>query len=275
MDVPSLFRTGQHFGTTTRQRRIGRFMLTQTSYASAFSSPWHAHEPPAFCLVLRGTYVEQFRNHRVDCGPSTVVFRPPGVDHEDRVAPGGAGCFIVEPDLDWWTDLAPSRIRLDRPLGDRDGRVSSLLSQAFDEFRAPDSSSSLVLEGLLVAVAARLARGTPGCGALRCPEWLRRTQEHFDVCFREPVSLAALAADASVHPVYLAAAFRRTFGCSIGTYVRRRRIEAARVLLASSGIPLARLAADLGFSSQSHFTLMFRRLVGTTPDRYRRQHARG
>jgi len=36
--------------------------------------------------------------------------------------------------------------------------------------------------------------------------------------------------------------------------------------------PIAEISVALGFSSQSHFTEVFRRMVGTTPGRYGREH---
>lgn len=274
MTRPPVFGAGQHFGTTSRQRRIGRFMLTETTYAPAFRSPWHAHEPPAFCLVLRGTYVEQFRDLRVDCRPSTVVFRPPAVDHADRVSLQGAACFIVEPDVEWWVDMRLDRYRSGLPFGEAAGNAAWLLWQTFEEFRHPDSASPLIVEGLLLALTARLTRASESGVRGRCPAWLRGTRELLDVRLAEPISLDRLGAEAGVHPVHLATAFRRAFGCTVGAYVRQRRIETARMLLSTTRNPLAQIALELGFSSQSHFTRVFRRYAGTTPNQYRRLTAR-
>src|SRR5208283_175000 len=52
-------------------------------------------------------------------------------------------------------------------------------------------------------------------------------------------------------------------------YVMRRRIEHAKRRLARRDIPLKVVAADCGFSDQSHMTRLFRRLLGTTPAEYR------
>jgi AraC family transcriptional regulator len=49
----------------------------------------------------------------------------------------------------------------------------------------------------------------------------------------------------------------------------RRRIEHAKRQLARRDIPLKVVAADCGFSDQSHMTRLFRRLLGTTPAEYR------
>ena len=55
-----------------------------------------------------------------------------------------------------------------------------------------------------------------------------------------------------------------------GSYLRRLRVEHARLGLIESDLPIAELALAAGFSSQAHFTRVFRRLVGTTPAAYRR-----
>jgi AraC family transcriptional regulator len=47
------------------------------------------------------------------------------------------------------------------------------------------------------------------------------------------------------------------------------RLEAAKQLLASSPLPIAQIAMELGFSDQSHFTNAFKRRIGVTPRSYR------
>jgi AraC family transcriptional regulator len=68
--------------------------------------------------------------------------------------------------------------------------------------------------------------------------------------------------------------FSRTFKQSIGkspnNYIVSRRIENAKRLLANSNSPIADIALQVGFASQSHFTTMFRRLTGRTPKVFRR-----
>jgi AraC family transcriptional regulator len=46
------------------------------------------------------------------------------------------------------------------------------------------------------------------------------------------------------------------------------------VTLKSDATTLTRVALDLGFSSQSHFTRLFSDLTGMTPAKYRKQFKR-
>lgn len=47
-------------------------------------------------------------------------------------------------------------------------------------------------------------------------------------------------------------------------WVQQRRVERARDLLSNSSLPLGDIALAVGFSLQSHFTTVFRRLTGLT-----------
>jgi AraC family transcriptional regulator len=53
--------------------------------------------------------------------------------------------------------------------------------------------------------------------------------------------------------------------------VLSKRIARARAMLEASSAPLSEISASLGFESQSHFTAVFHKLVGTTPAAYRQR----
>jgi transcriptional regulator GlxA family with amidase domain len=79
-----------------------------------------------------------------------------------------------------------------------------------------------------------------------------------------------LAAHVHVSLGHFFRAFRRSFGMPPHTYVMRRRILRAEVLMATSEVSLARIAIDCGLSDQAHLSRTFRRIVGVTPKMWRR-----
>ncbi len=81
------------------------------------------------------------------------------------------------------------------------------------------------------------------------------------------VTLPELAARCGVSATHLSRVFHRDVGITLAAFQLQVRVEHARALLLA-GTPLARAAADAGFSDQSHFTRAFRRLHGVTPARY-------
>jgi AraC family transcriptional regulator len=84
-----------------------------------------------------------------------------------------------------------------------------------------------------------------------------------------PLSLAELAELAGVHPVHLAASFRRCYGTTVAAYLRQLRIELACRELARSDAPLADVALAAGFADQSHFGRTMKRILGVTPAAFR------
>jgi AraC-like DNA-binding protein len=133
----------------------------------------------------------------------------------------------------------------------------------------------LLIENLLLNIAAELTRlrTTRRRPVMGNRGWLEAVRERLTAEFRSPPSLATLAASVDVHPVYLCQAFRSAFGCSPGEFVRRQRVEHARVQLIHSDSDISAIALSTGFSDQSHFTRQFRSSVGLPPAKFRAQHS--
>jgi AraC family transcriptional regulator len=77
-------------------------------------------------------------------------------------------------------------------------------------------------------------------------------------------TLAEVAAEVRVSPVYLTQVFQQVEGLPLYRYQLQLRLARALDLLGDYG-DLTRLALDLGFSSHSHFSAAFKRAYGQTP----------
>ncbi|MFC8510965.1 helix-turn-helix domain-containing protein [Streptomyces sp. NPDC057411] len=91
--------------------------------------------------------------------------------------------------------------------------------------------------------------------------------------FREPITVADVAAAANVHPTYAMTRFREVVRTTIGEYVKLYRLAEARRLLVTTDLPAGQVAAAAGFGSVSRFYRVFTDACGTTPARFR--HGRG
>lgn len=98
---------------------------------------------------------------------------------------------------------------------------------------------------------------------------LRRVIELVEANTGRPLTLADLARAAGLSRMHFAAQFRQATGLRPHEYVLRRRVEKAKAMLATSAVPIAEVALQVGFSSQGHFTAIFKRFVGMTPYRWR------
>jgi transcriptional regulator of acetoin/glycerol metabolism len=123
---------------------------------------------------------------------------------------------------------------------------------------------SMVLRSLERRFSVQPPRGGLPAGVLR------RICEHIESHLEDNISLAVLAADAGLSLYHFARAFRHSMGIAPHRYVMQERVRKAQQLLARTDLPLATIAAAVGFSDQSHFSRHFRRLAGTTPSGFRR-----
>ena len=64
--------------------------------------------------------------------------------------------------------------------------------------------------------------------------------------------------------------FHESFGEPPLAYVARQRILRAQTLMLSSRAPLSQIALGCGMYDQTHFTRLFRRIVGVNPSAWRR-----
>jgi AraC family transcriptional regulator len=84
------------------------------------------------------------------------------------------------------------------------------------------------------------------------------------------ISLETLAGLANLSCSQFRRAFKTSFGDAPHAYIMRQRILRAQELMLSTREPLSELALSCGFADQSHFTRLFVRLVGETPNNWRR-----
>lgn len=90
---------------------------------------------------------------------------------------------------------------------------------------------------------------------------------------REDLTLSALARVANMSQYHFARRFKDVVGLTPHQYVIRARINRAQFLLRSSGLPISRVAEEVGFGTQSNFTTLFQRIALMTPMRYRQEPA--
>ncbi|RTM00426.1 AraC family transcriptional regulator [Ancylobacter aquaticus] len=84
-----------------------------------------------------------------------------------------------------------------------------------------------------------------------------------------PLTIKEIARACQITPSHFARAFRGTFGRAPYRYLTDLRITEAKRQMMETDLPLSTIAMMCGFTDQSHFTRVFRRLVGTSPGLWR------
>jgi AraC-like DNA-binding protein len=107
------------------------------------------------------------------------------------------------------------------------------------------------------------------------PKWrFARVRDYVDLHIEEAIRLQDLAKAAGLSQMHFAAQFRAYTGISPCKFVMMQRIRQAQVLLGDPRNALVDVALRVGFRTQAHFTTVFHRFVGNTPNCWRKALSR-
>ncbi|OKH57738.1 helix-turn-helix domain-containing protein [Scytonema sp. HK-05] len=119
------------------------------------------------------------------------------------------------------------------------------------------------------ALSPKIARHSDSEGLSRLK--LQQTIEYINQNLEKDLGLAEIATAVGMSMYYFSRLFKQSTGFSPHQYVMNCRIERAKRLLAKTEEAIDQICEQVGFQSQSHFTNVFRKLIGTTPNAYRKQ----
>jgi AraC-like DNA-binding protein len=98
---------------------------------------------------------------------------------------------------------------------------------------------------------------------------LRRVEDYVSTNFHRGIGLSDLAKVAGLSRMHFAAQFRAATGYRPREYLLHQRIEQAKSIMSRTDTPLAEVALTVGFSTQAHFSTVFKRITDETPARWR------
>jgi len=231
--------------------------------------------------------IQQGREERWDADERTVHFFPATGDSFTTVCAAqyeyqGVAFAIPQGHLQAIADAESleSRSSLRRILTHDDVVLESCMDQLMAPARPNGDAGDLRKDEVARRLVLRLYE-LSGAGT---PDWKddasifdRRALLGLTVYVDEHLHIAPSLSDLSMlvgmSPSHFAKKFRHSTGLSMGRFVNRRRILRSLETL-KTDLPLASVALDLGFSSQSHFTHVFSGLTGMTPAKYQKQFRR-
>ena len=267
MKMPS----GHFCGISLKSDRISDFTFIESLYLPGQRHAKHSHERATLCLVLQGSFTQTYGRKSLECSPATLLYYPAGEAHADSFHNLRTRCFVIELNPSWLVRFSQSSNLINEPANFRGDKASGLALRVFQEVGARDEFSHLSVEGLLLETVAEISRGARKMNYREPAGRLELAKELVQSNLQQPLTLVQIAEHVGLHPVSLAQAFRKTFGCTIGEYVRRLRVEFACRELANQERPISEIADEAGFFDQSHLTRTFKRVLGITPAKLRKE----
>jgi AraC family transcriptional regulator len=160
--------------------------------------------------------------------------------------------------------------------GVKDVTISGLGSLLLPVLSNPDQANPLFVDHVLAAVGVHVAqtygglrpRSRPARGGL-APWQERRATEILRANLKGGVTLREVARECGLSVGYFSHAFHRTLGVAPHQWLIEQRVALSKEKLRDDGLSLSDVAAECGFSDQSHLTRAFRQTVGVSPGAWR------
>ena len=170
----------------------------------------------------------------------------------------------------------PCGIELHDCLGAVDPLIGSIAVSLSEELANADGVQQAYLDDLMHLLLFRMLRqhSDASSAASRSlhalpPYKLRRALDFIEGQLAAPIGVGEIAAVAGTSAFHFSRAFRHAMGRPPYAYLLERRVARAKLLLATSMVPLSDVAQQCGFGGVSQFSRMFRRAAGVSPSAFR------
>jgi AraC family transcriptional regulator len=269
---------------SSRQVRWNGIVVESFDSIPAYDVPQHEHPTNYLNLIRSGRTTCQWtadgHTGSTEEGPGTTYILPAGTcDRLRRSAPTNQTFLVMAPHflaraLEETAHLA--YVELISHWNLRDRHIATLMLALHADLEDCSPAGPLYGESLGVALAHYLIRrysvrapreleykgGMPTVRLNRVLDFMRQN------CEKE-MRLWELAQLAEMSPHYFCELFKRSTGLSPHQYSLRCRIDRAKIFLGNYEFTISGVAKATGFVDQSHFTKVFRRIVGVTPTQFR------
>lgn len=247
------------------------------AYYIQHAYPRHSHDYYVVSLIEQGRQSFTHKGTKYLTSPGGIILINPDTVHTGEAVdkqgfelhslyPTTAHMEMAAFELTGRHQMLPffKEVRVDNP--ETRNRILSLheaLSQG---------ASALECESRFIWTLAQLIRqyadiSSPEQRIGKEKEAIRRARHYVDEHFATGVNLQELAQHVGLSAYYFLRVFRAEVGMPPYAYLESVRVGYAQRLI-ESGKPLAEVSVEAGFSSQSHMTNRFKRIIGATPGQY-------
>lgn len=128
-------------------------------------------------------------------------------------------------------------------------------------------------QGIIMQLISRFLheKHSPNSNPSAIPSKVLDTMSYIQLNLKEPLTIAQLAKRVNQHQDYFSRNFLQYTGERPLHFIHQKRIERAQFLITTTDMPYAAIATETGFDNLPHFSRIFKKMTGTTPNNYRKQ----
>jgi AraC family transcriptional regulator len=240
--------------------------VVETEYQSKVFEGWHSHENAHITLFLRGGTSEKRKNSSTVVGPGSLLFYHSDELHLNQNTLFPSKNINLEIDENLLKEFKINEAVIEKSV-ENTALTKFLMLKIFKESQTADPFSGDTINMLF----AQLAQANKHADKYeKSPSWVKNLHELLNDCWNENPNLQDLANVLHLNPITISKHFPKYFGCTLGEYMRRIKIERSLPLIESSKINLTEIGFQCGFADQSHFIRTFKNQTGFLPKQFQK-----
>lgn len=240
--------------------------IVETEYQNKVFEGWHSHTNAHITLFLKGGTSEKRKNSNTAVGPGSLLFYHSNELHlnENTLFPSKNINLEIEEHL--LKELQITEAVIEKSV-ENAALSKFLILKIFKEFQTGDSFSGDTINMLFTQLAQANIHADK---YEKSPIWVKNLYELLNDCWNENPNLQDLAKILNLNPITISKHFPKYFGCTLGEYMRRIKINRSLLLMESSTVNLTEIGFQCGFADQSHFIRTFKNQTGFLPKQFQK-----
>lgn len=253
--------------TTAPLKRLSETMPRAAAFVQDefdIDTPWHQHDMHQLQYAFEGSIEVEDNTCRYLLPRTLAAWIPAGIIHRTSLHHVRSGCVLFAPDM---VPNAGNRVRIVMvaPLM-REMVIGAMRWQIGEPL---DATGDAYFKTLALLCAEWIEAEAPLSLPSSDDPALRAAMDHTRAQLTT-ATIASASAAAKLSERSLRRRFQSLAGISWGEYRRRARLLLAVEQIATTRLPIGRIAMDLGYENQSAFAKAFRSLLGISPSTFRR-----
>ena len=244
----------------------------------------HTHDFFHYLYILKGQGEIRIGNEVYDMRPSEIFLIPPNTVHGFFNSHESSKLLCAEIKFDVHDpEYRRTVLELPHVLSVKNTPVSRILMDIYKEMRVKDHMSESISGLLMQELFAYLLRATAAGkeDAKPAPKQETMTKNGDDLSrvldyifenVQNNITLQDLANVCCLEKTYFLKKFKALTGYTPMAYVRKEKIKKAKELLIYSDMNITQISEAVGFESIHHFSNVFSKATGVSPNRFKKEH---
>lgn len=250
----------------------GKLLYISTArYDQDWHSTLHAHSFSEIFYVTGGSGYFHFGDRVLPIRKNCLLITNPHVEHAESSQPADPLEYIVLGIEGLEFRSGEEQVLF---LPDCEEAIGHHIRMLLQEARSCGYGHRAICQHLLAILLILLQRqkkmDIATAAAQDVQAFCAAAKAYIDAHFKEAVTLDELADLVRQNKFYLVHAFTKAYAMSPIKYLMKRKMDESKYLLAETDTSVADIGSIVGFSSASHFSQAFKRIVGCTPNAYRK-----